>query len=543
MNNRLFILLFGLFVFGLGCSVLSDGEPAELTPEIVAVVTDTAEPIATDTPAAEPPTLPADNNNSTENELLPDLEVTAVTVKADRPDACLNNGYNLISSVWIMNSGSIPVKSFEIMVNGEMAVFEEEIAPGDRGQLEVEGYNTSPNIVVDPNNLVAESNENNNVFTQILPQLTPPARCTEVPEPTPVAAQVDAIDLKWVAGGFAKPLFVTHAFDERLFVVEQQGTIRVLDADGNVGNTPFLNIIDRTNSGRNEQGLLGLAFHPNYQQNGRFFVNYTHEDGSTVVSEFNVTADPNSADPNSEREILKIGQPYANHNGGMVAFGPDGYLYIGMGDGGSQNDPENRAQDLGDLLGKILRIDIDGAQPYGIPADNPFVGDDAARNEIWSLGWRNPWRFSFDRATDDMYIADVGQNQIEEISLNPAGIGGLNYGWRIFEGNECYLDDCSTPNLQPAIAQYGHVDGHCSVTGGYMHRGSENPTLNGNYFFADYCSSQMWRLFPDGSGGYEMAPLSRPGFFISSFGEDLSGEVYITNQVGGEVYKIVPSGG
>ena len=540
MNARSLFFLLSLTFLLSSCFVFGNGEPSEITPEIVAVVTDPPPeiPTATDTP---PPPVDPTVTTSDNSELLPDLEVSFISVRADRPDACLNNGYNLISSIWIANLGSVPAGPIEIMINGSMSRFDGEVAPGDRGQVEVGGYNTQPNIVVDPNNLIEESNETNNVFTQQLPQLTPPPRCTETPEPAPAALPVDAIDLEWVAGGFAKPLFVTHAFDERLFVVEQQGTIRIVSPDGTVGDNPFLNIIDRTNSGRNEQGLLGLAFHPNYPQNGRFFVNYTHEDGSTVVSEFSATADPDQADPNSERQIIKIGQPYANHNGGMIAFGADGYLYIGMGDGGSQNDPENRAQDLSDLLGKILRIDIDGAQPYGIPADNPFVGDDSARNEIWSLGWRNPWRFSFDRSTNEMYIADVGQNQVEEISLNPAGVGGLNYGWRIFEGNECYLDDCSTANLQPAIAQYGHVDGHCSITGGYMHRGTENPELNGNYFFADYCSSQMWRLFPDGNGGYDMALLSRPGFFISSFGEDVNGEVYLANQVGGEIYKLVPA--
>ena len=344
-----------------------------------------------------------------------------------------------------------------------------------------------------------------------------------------------------MAGGFIRPLFVTHAEDDRLFVVEQQGTIRIVTADGSVGSVPFLDITDRTNSSANEQGLLGLAFHPNYGANGRFFVNYTHADGGTVISEFSVTAELDIADPASERQIIKIAQPYRNHNGGMVAFGPDGYLYIGMGDGGSQNDPENRAQNLDSLLGKILRIDVDNGEPYAIPADNPFVNDPAARNEIWSVGWRNPWRFSFDSATGDMYIADVGQNEIEEISLNPAGVGGLNFGWRIFEGNNCYLDDCSTPNLEPAIAQYDHSGGHCSVTGGYMHRGAENAALYGNYFYADYCSSQVWRLFPNGDGSYNVTELDQLGFLVSSFGTDAAGEIYVVSQNGGEIYKIIPA--
>ncbi|MFK7804999.1 MAG: PQQ-dependent sugar dehydrogenase [Anaerolineae bacterium] len=533
----LLALIIGLAAFISACS--STPDEGSVTPEVIAEI---AEPILdpTDTPTELPPVV-IEVPEEDDSDLLSDLMIETVTVSPAPGVTCLDENFALASSIWISNIGSIPAGPFDVFVNGETLSFEGELFPGDRKELQVGGYDSSPDILVDPNNQIPESNEDNNAFAQQLPELTPPPRCTPTAEPAPAAAPVNAIELEWVAGGFAKPLLVTHAGDERLFVVEQQGTIRVMAADGTVGNVPFLNMIDRTNSGRNEQGLLGLTFHPNYQQNGRFFVNYTHADGSTVVSEFNVTSDPDLADPNSERQLIKIEQPYANHNGGMIEFGPDGYLYIGMGDGGSQNDPENRAQNLNSLLGKILRIDVDSAQPYGIPADNPFVNDDNARNEIWSYGWRNPWRFSFDSATGDMLVADVGQNQIEEISLNSAGVGGLNFGWRIFEGNECNLDDCSTGELQPAIAQYNHVDGHCSVTGGYMHRGSENPSLYGNYFFADYCSSQMWRLFPNADGSYNMAMLSRPGFFISSFGEDVNGEIYLTNQVGGEVYKIVPA--
>ncbi|MEM8857704.1 MAG: PQQ-dependent sugar dehydrogenase [Chloroflexota bacterium] len=523
------------------CSIFTEESAVNgdvITPEVVAAV---AEPTLTPTNTPPPPPPTVVIVEEAEGDLLPDLNIAGVSI--DQPDSspgCLYDGFQLGIRVLVSNEGSLPVGPFEISVNDEVIVFEDQIVPGDRTSVWFD--QSQPAVVmVDPNNLIAETDESNNLFNQQIPVPTPPVDCTPTPEPTPLAAPVDDIQLDWVAGGFAKPLFVTHAADDRLFVVEQQGTIRVVNSDGSVGNTPFLNIIDRTNSGRNEQGLLGLAFHPDYTQNGRFFVNYTHADGSTVISEFWVTGDPNVADPASERQIIKIAQPFANHNGGMVAFGPDGYLYIGMGDGGSQNDPENHAQNLESLLGKILRIDIDNGEPYTIPADNPFVNDTAARNEIWSVGWRNPWRFSFDPANGDMFIADVGQNEIEEISLNPAGVGGLNFGWRIFEGNNCYLDDCTTPNLEPAIAQYTHVNGHCSVTGGYMHRGSENASLYGNYFYADYCSSQMWRLFPNADGSFSVAELERPGFFISSFGEDANGEVYVVNQVGGEIYKIMPA--
>ncbi|MEM8862618.1 MAG: PQQ-dependent sugar dehydrogenase, partial [Chloroflexota bacterium] len=466
------IVIFSLFAFWLllaACTADTTEVENVVTPEVVAAVEPTVEP--TSTPLPPPPTVVIVEES--DGDLLPDLMIDfgSVSITAQELFSCLDDSFKLGTKVWVSNLGSLPVGPFEIALNGQVYTFENQIIPGDTGDIWL-NQSFVDTIVLDPNNLIEESDETNNVFSDVVPIPTPPPACTPTAEPTPVAAPVDAIQLDWVAGGFVRPLFVTHAEDDRLFVVEQQGTIRVISADGVVSNTPFLNIIDRTNSAANEQGLLGLAFHPNYAENGRLFVNYTHADGSTVVSEFSVSADPNMADPATERQIIKIGQPYQNHNGGMIEFGPDGFLYIGMGDGGSQNDPENRAQNLESLLGKILRIDIDNGEPYAIPADNPYVNDPAARNEIWSVGWRNPWRFSFDAVTGDMYVADVGQNDFEEISLSPLGVGGLNFGWRIFEANNCYLDDCSTPDLVPAIAQYDHAGGHCSVTGGYMHRGS-----------------------------------------------------------------------
>lgn len=529
------------FLLLVGCSGLTNlidgGEADVITPEIVQKPTD-APLVSTEAPAPTIEAVPTDPPPA-EAELLADLEVTGVTIEAEVDTGCLDDQFRLVTRVFISNIGSQPAGPFDVAVNDQIVTFAGQLIPGDTGSVLAGGASMQVLAVADPQNRIVESNENNNIFDQPVPIPTPPPPCEPTAEPIPEASAVNAISLDWVAGGFAKPLLVTHANDDRLFVVEQQGTIRSVSANGEVGNTPFLNIIDRTNSGRNEQGLLGLAFHPDYQTNGRLFVNYTHADGSTVVSEFSVTADANLADGGSERQLMKIGQPYANHNGGMIAFGPDGYLYIGMGDGGSQNDPENHGQNLESLLGKMLRIDVDNGEPYGIPADNPFVNDPAARNEIWSYGWRNPWRFSFDQLTGEMYIGDVGQFSIEEISLNPAGVGGLNFGWRVFEGNECYLDDCAAVQSEPAIASYNHDNGHCSVTGGIMSRNTDDLSLFGNYLFADYCSSQIWRLFPNGDGSFEMTPLAQPGFFISSFGDNAAGDIYVVNQTGGEIYKVV----
>lgn len=539
-----FLSLIGC-LFLVGCSGLSNlvdgGEVAVITPEIVHNPTDPP-PAATNTSVPTITIAVEDTADDQNTNLLADLEIVSINIEAEDGKNCLDDQFNLVARVTITNNGSQPVGPFDIAVDSEVVTFAGQLIPGDSGTVLTSNFSPEMVAVADPNNLIEEADESNNVYDRPIPIPTPPPPCEPTAEPEPEAVPINAINLEWTAGGFAKPLFVTHAADDRLFVVEQQGTIRVLTADGVAGNTPFLNIIDRTNSGRNEQGLLGLAFHPDYQQNGRFFVNYTHADGSTVVSEFRVTGDANVADAASERQILKIGQPYANHNGGMIAFGADGYLYIGMGDGGSQNDPENHAQNLDSLLGKILRIDIDNGEPYGIPADNPFVNDPNARNEIWSYGWRNPWRFSFDGRTGDMFIGDVGQNAIEEISFNAAGVGGLNFGWRIFEGNECYLDDCSSIQQEAAIASYTHDGGHCSVTGGIMSRNQQAVGMYGNYFFADYCSSQIWRLFANGDGSYDMAPLANPGFFISSFGEGVNGDIYVIDQIGGDIYKIVGEG-
>ncbi len=362
------------------------------------------------------------------------------------------------------------------------------------------------------------------------------------PTPTPVPLQpVDQIQLTPViTEGLRLPLYLTHAGDGRLFVVQQNGLVRIVQ-DGVLLSEPFLEIRDRVGAEANEQGLLSVAFHPQYAQNGYFYVNYTNLNFDTVVSRFQVSAaDPDRADPASELILLTIEQPYANHNGGLVKFGPDGYLYIGMGDGGSQGDPQNRAQNGRDLLGKILRIDVDvtGESPYGIPSSNPFVADDNVRNEIWAVGLRNPWRFSFDRETGDLFVADVGQSQWEEVNFRPANSpGGENYGWNRMEGTHCYQQaTCDTSGLVLPVFEYDHSQG-CSVTGGYMYRGQQFPALRGNYFVADYCTGFIWRLFPVGDGVWDAEKVLESGRVISSFGEDAAGELYIVDHNGG-VYQI-----
>ncbi|MCL4263702.1 MAG: PQQ-dependent sugar dehydrogenase [Anaerolineae bacterium] len=375
------------------------------------------------------------------------------------------------------------------------------------------------------------------------PTAVPTDTATPVPA-TPTSASLQPVSqiqlVPIVTEDLRLPVHLTHAGDGRLFVVQQNGLIRLIQ-DGALLPEPFLEIRDRVGAQANEQGLLSVAFHPQYAQNGYFYVNYTNLAFDTVVSRFQVSAtDPNLADPTSEKILLTIEQPYANHNGGLVKFGPDGYLYIGMGDGGSQGDPQNRAQDGRDLLGKILRLDVDIADdvPYGIPETNPFVTDDTFRNEIWAVGLRNPWRFSFDRETGDFFMADVGQNQWEEVNFHPAdGLGGENYGWNQMEGTHCYQgDNCDVTGLVLPVFEYDHSQG-CSVTGGYVYRGQQFPALQGNYFVADYCTGFIWRLFPRGDGTWDAARVLESGRVIASFGEDAAGELYVVDHNGG-VYQI-----
>src|SRR6476661_1231924 len=299
--------------------------------------------------------------------------------------------------------------------------------------------------------------------------------------------------LQLIVSGLSSPLYLTAPSGDlsRLFVVEQTGGIRIIK-DGALLPTPFLDISTKITAG-GEQGLLGLAFDPDYASTGRFVVHYTDTNGDTHLSQFTVSSDPDVADPASEQIILTADQPYNNHNGGQVLFGPDGLLYLGLGDGGSEGDPQGRGQDLSDLLGSILRLDVRSTSPYAVPPDNPFVGQAGVQPEVWSYGLRNPWRFSFDRGTGDLYIADVGQEHYEEIDVAPGGANpgkGINYGWNIMEGAHCLSGgQCDQTGLTLPTFEYGHDQG-CSITGGYVYRGPAIPALQGVYFYADYC--QGW---------------------------------------------------
>jgi len=342
-----------------------------------------------------------------------------------------------------------------------------------------------------------------------------------------------------VAEDFEQPLFVTHAGDgsNRTFVVEKTGSIKLLDG------TVFFDVSDRITADGYEQGLLGLAFHPQFAQNGQFFVYYTAPDGTNTVSRFGSIADRQGGDPDSEVVLIQQEDPAANHNGGMLAFGPDGMLYIGLGDGGGANDQFGNGQNGDTFLAKILRIDVNNGEPYAVPQDNPFANDGEIRPETWAWGLRNPWRFSFDRATGDLYIGDVGQNQWEEINFQPAAsAGGENYGWPVREAAHCFRDqNCDTASFADPIAEYNHQQG-ISVTGGYVYRGQQFPVLQGAYLFGDYGTGRIWVSARDASGTWTTTAMLRFDGQISSFGEDEAGEVYLTDIGGGGVYRITAEG-
>lgn len=371
------------------------------------------------------------------------------------------------------------------------------------------------------------------------PTPTETATPTSTPTATPTPDPWPHVSLVPVVAGLSHPVQITHAGDGsgRIFAVEQAGRIRII-RDGVLRAPPFLDIADRV-SCCGERGLLSAAFPPDYATKGHFYVNYTDAAGNTVVARYGLTADPDRADPAGAEIILTVAQPYANHNGGQLAFGPgDGYLYIGMGDGGSGGDPENRAQNPGELLGKLLRIDVESdIRPYGIPPGNPFTQTVGYRPEIWAVGLRNPWRFAFDRGTGDLYIGDVGQAQYEEVDYQPAASrGGENYGWRIMEGFHCYNPAACAPNgLTLPIAEYDHGLG-CSVTGGGVYRGADPGRMQGIYFYGDYCSGRIWGLRR--AGGWQISQLYRAAFNISGFGEDEAGELYIADYAGGAIYRI-----
>jgi len=347
------------------------------------------------------------------------------------------------------------------------------------------------------------------------------------------------VQLVEIASGFDRPLGLASPADGtgRLFVVQQSGRIRIIE-NGGYKDPPFLDVTDLISpevfsGGYSERGLLGMAFHPNFADNGLFFINYTDRRGNSHVVRYSVSADNlDVADPGSAVEILTQEQPYPNHNGGNLAFGPDGYLYIGFGDGGSQGDPNGNAQNPATWLGKMLRIDVDSAEPYAIPPDNPFVSDSTYAPEIWALGFRNPWRYSFDRATGDLYIGDVGQNSWEEVSFQPAGdSGGENYGWNLFEGTHPYAGGGDPANFVMPFAEYSHDRG-ITVVGGYVYRGTAIPDLQGVYLYGDWGSARIWAAYRDESGAWQSSEFLQTSSAISSFGEDEQGELYVVDYAG-----------
>ena len=344
------------------------------------------------------------------------------------------------------------------------------------------------------------------------------------------------------ATGFSSPTELTHAGDARMFLVQQNGVIKIINPNGSVNATSFLTITNaKISFSGNERGLLGLAFHPNFATNGYFYVNYTRAgDGATAIERYSVSANnPNVADPSSGTVILTVPQPFNNHNGGTIKFGPDGYLYIGMGDGGSGGDPGNRAQNINENLGKMLRIDVNSALPYVIPSDNPYVGI-PGNDEIWAIGLRNPWKYSFDRGTGDLWIADVGQNAVEEINRVNSTAAGLNYGWKCYEGNATYTAGCAqaTTNYTFPIRTLTHSgDGAGSITGGYVYNGTQYPNFVGRYFFTDLYFNKIGVIDTEGALTFSQA-FSNFGF-ITTFGEDVNGELYVVSADNGIVYKII----
>ncbi len=380
---------------------------------------------------------------------------------------------------------------------------------------------------------------------------------------TVVASAQTRLTTRRVAHQLTAPLYVTSppGDPDRLYVVEQNGRVQVVE-NGVPASPPFLNVPGATTTGGG-QGVLGFAFHPDYQNNAQFYVYYTGQvagggPADAIVSRFTALS-PYAADPTSETILLTQAQPYENHNSGNLQFGPDGYLYVGMGDGGSQGDPECRAQDGTTLLGKILRLDVDRGDPYAIPPDNPFVGNPAFLDEIWAYGLRHPWRFSFDLQTGDLWLTDVGQDALEEVDFAPAGgPGGENYGWRVMESSACFdatgctptPPACGDPSLVLPIHEYPHTEGRCAITGGYVYRGCAIPDLFGTYFYADFCTARIWSFRYDGATVTDFQErtaelgVSQGGFsidLITSFGQDARGELYLCDQ-GGEVFVIEPAG-
>ena len=371
-------------------------------------------------------------------------------------------------------------------------------------------------------------------WTLLLAALVACSSGTDAPSgDTPLALEV-------VASGLSNPLHLTApAGDPRLFIVEQPGRIRIVQ-NGQLVATPVLDVVAKVASG-GERGLLSMAFDPSYAANGFFYVNYTDRNGDTVVERYRVSADANRADAASAKRILFVPQPYANHNGGHILFGPDGMLYVAMGDGGSGGDPQGNGQNKNSLLGKLLRIDVRTGDPYGIPSDNPFVGQPSARGEIWAYGLRNPWRIAFDRTDRTLYVADVGQDAVEEINVAAATQAGVNYGWNVMEGDRCYrASTCAQAGLTLPAVSYANASDACSVTGGIVYRGTKIPDIAGHYFYSDYCAGFV-RSFRWSNGQATAArewDLDASG--VLSFGEDAAGEMYLLSS-NGTVYRFTSS--
>ena len=367
-------------------------------------------------------------------------------------------------------------------------------------------------------------------------QLTVPV----VHEPPPFDPALTTVRLDPVTSNLREPTSVTGAGDGsgRLFVTERPGRVRTL-RDGVVTPRPFLDLSPLVKTEGPEQGLLDLVFHPDFAHNGLFYVSYTDQDDALVVARYRVSSDPDAADPASALTLLRVAKPTEYHNGGELAFGPDGYLYIGVGDGGEAGDPHNNAQSTNLLLGKLLRLDVNSGSPYAVPPDNPFVSRAHYRPEIWALGLRNPWRFTFDARTGDLYMGDVGQDDYEEVDFQPrSSPGGENYGWNQVEGFHCYKPGCDPTPYVPPVAEYPHDSACNAVIGGVVYRGTAQPALYGGYFFADACSGRLWSLTRAPDGAWTKTPLVDRTVVISSFGTDDEGEVYVVGLDGGTLYRL-----
>lgn len=347
-----------------------------------------------------------------------------------------------------------------------------------------------------------------------------------------------SINLEEFATGFTAPVEITHANDSRMFVVQQNGIIKIIQPNGSVNSANFLDISSKITYG-GERGLLGLAFHPQYSTNGYFFVYYNDTSGNITVARYTRSSNPDVADAATEKIILNQPKPFDNHNGGSIHFAPDGYLWIVTGDGGSGGDPNNNGQNKNSLLGKLLRLDINSTGPYNIPADNPFVGTDGA-DEVWAYGLRNAWKFNFDTVSGNVMIADVGQGNIEEINRMPITQSGINYGWRCYEGNNAYnTSGCAAQSTMTfPVAAYNHSGGRCSITGGYVYRGLQYPALQGKYIFADYCSTQIGILNNDDSITWSAA---FSGNNFSTFGINNQNELFVAAVNNGKIFKVTTS--